>query len=288
MLAPVDLDRLKQGMDRVIVDAERNDPKKLQARIRELEHEAKARPTEQVSVEIPVEVSVVPDEAAAELRAILAEYDRTIAAAAEVADRFEQQAAALATAIGGADAARAPRRTPTIAPNAVRAPRQPAGERDGTLGKCERAVLTVLAQHPDGRTNTQLTTMTGYRYSGGFKNSLSALRTAGYMTGGNTETMHATDAGIDALGAWEPLPSGRALLDYWLTNQLGAAERAVLTYLVDTYPAPIAGPELAEATGYQYSGGFKNALSKLRTLDLIVGGNTTGMAAAPDLMDAIG
>lgn len=300
VLAPVDLDRLKQGMDRVVKDAERNDPKLLQSRVRELERELAKRPTEEVvrEVEVPVEVSVVPEGTAAELRALLADYDQTIAAAVEVADRFERRAAELATALGGASAVRAPRTSPTIRPSSPNprpssasstpsAARTPAGDSDVTLGKCERAILTVLAQHPDGRTNTQLTTMAGYRYSGGFKNSLSALRTAGYMTGGNTETMRATDAGLDALGEWEPLPTGRALLDYWLTNQLGGSERVILEYLVETYPNETAGPALAAATGYQFSGGFKNALSKLRTLDLVVGRNMEGVRVADDFMEAI-
>jgi hypothetical protein len=36
-----------------------------------------------------------------------------------------------------------------------------------------------------------------------------------------------TDVGIEALGSWEPLPTGSAFVDYWRA-QLGKAERLTL------------------------------------------------------------
>src|SRR2546425_9537578 len=46
--------------------------------------------------------------------------------------------------------------------------------------------------------------------SGGFRNTLSALRTNGLLVGGNGETMRATDSGLDALGNYDELPTGRS------------------------------------------------------------------------------
>lgn len=156
------------------------------------------------------------------------------------------------------------------------------------LDKMPRAILAVLAQYPEGRTNTQLTTMTGYRYSGGFKNSLTALRNAGYMTGGNTEVMQITPHGHAAIGDnWEPLPEGRALFDWWLANQLQGMERDIINHLHDIYPASSTGPDIANAVDKAYSGGFKNALTKLRTLALAEGGNTTGVRLTDDFAEAI-
>jgi hypothetical protein len=40
---------------------------------------------------------------------------------------------------------------------------------------------------------------------------------------------------IRALGSWEPLPTGSALVDYW-RNRLGKAERLILETLTHAYP----------------------------------------------------
>lgn len=59
--------------------------------------------------------------------------------------------------------------------------------------QCERSILSVLAQFPEGCEASKLTLLAGYRYSGGFRNSLGALRTTGYIVGENTGTMRAHD-----------------------------------------------------------------------------------------------
>jgi hypothetical protein len=57
--------------------------------------------------------------------------------------------------------------------------------------------------------------LTGYAASGGgFNNYLGALRSRGLIEGDGDRLM-ITEAGIRALGSWEPLPAGRALIDYW-------------------------------------------------------------------------
>ena len=62
------------------------------------------------------------------------------------------------------------------------------------LDKCERAVLSVLAQYRDGCRSGKLALLAGYSYSGGFRNALSKLRTAGLILGkSNTSPMSATD-----------------------------------------------------------------------------------------------
>ena len=50
---------------------------------------------------------------------------------------------------------------------------------DTTLGKCERAILQVLHNFPDGCEIGKIALLSNYRVSGGFRNSLSALRTIG-------------------------------------------------------------------------------------------------------------
>lgn len=86
---------------------------------------------------------------------------------------------------------------------------------------------------------------------------------------------------------YEPLPTGQALVDYWLAR-LDKAQRSIVSALLDVFPENLTHDELAEATGYSpTSGGFKNALSKLRTLELI-NGRGDGMHASDTLGEALG
>jgi hypothetical protein len=144
------------------------------------------------------------------------------------------------------------------------------GNGDARLPKAERKILTALAQYPDGRTKSQVAVLTAYAVNGGgFNNALSSLRSAGLIEG--TDPLRITDAGLDALGDFEPLPIGDELLRHWL-GQLGKAERAALEALAESYPDPLSKEEVAERTGYAPDGGgFNNALSRLRTFELITG-----------------
>jgi len=47
------------------------------------------------------------------------------------------------------------------------------------------------------------------------------------MIEGDGDRLMISRAGIQALGSWEPLPAGAALIDYW-RNRLGKAERLIL------------------------------------------------------------
>lgn len=98
-----------------------------------------------------------------------------------------------------------------------------------------------------------------------------------------------TEAAILAAG-YAPaigfLHSGRAqsLLEHWM-RQLSKAERAVLECLAGVWPDSLSKQEVAEVAGYEASGGgFNNALSRLRTLELISGSGE--LKASDDLFDA--
>lgn len=300
VFAKIDLGAVKERMAATIERAKADDPKLLRAEVAKLRKELaqQQRAVEPERVEVPVEV--VPPGIVDALRGTLTAYDELLEgfgrARRHLADRLDEveKQRSVSRPAGNGDKRRASAGpAPTAAqPAPARTPPEYgtkgafAATLDGPLPKMERKILAVLAQHPDGRTNTQLTTLTGYRYSGGFKNALSALRTAGLIVGGNTATMRITDAGL-ALDDWDPLPTGPALLDWWNENQLSGMERPMLEYLLKIHPESITGEELAVATDYAYSGGFKNALSKLRTLAIIEGGNTTGVRATDDFVEAV-
>lgn len=169
-------------------------------------------------------------------------------------------------------------------------PVQPAAsstpDADGPkLGRVERAILTVLAQHPAGRTRKQLALLTGYSIkSSSLGNALGTLRSAQLVTKGG-EPIQATEAGFEVaatLDGAEPLPTGQALYDYW-AGRLNRAERAVLDALTAAWPEPLDKDELAARTGYSAtSSSLGNALGKLRSLDLV-----DGWTASDEFMEAI-
>jgi hypothetical protein len=141
---------------------------------------------------------------------------------------------------------------------------------NGRLAKAERKILCVLAQYPQGRTKRQVALLTAYASSGGgFNNAISSLRSKGYMKG--QDPLSATGDGLAILGSYDPLPTGQELREHWY-RQLGKCETAILKWLVANYPQTTTKEEVAAGTGYEAGGGgFNNAVSRLRTLELIEG-----------------
>lgn len=186
--------------------------------------------------------------------------------------------AAVDAAIAGAPVLQItkPVSAPAVLPKASPAPRQVTARAstncaDSALSKAERLVLTALAQYPEGRTKVQIALLSGYAHTGGgFNNALSALRTRGLLEG-DANRMTITEEGLSVLGPYEELPRGPDLLDHWM-GQLSKAEKAALSALVQAYPGALTKQEVADQAGYDAAGGgFNNALSRLRTLELISG-----------------
>jgi hypothetical protein len=285
-LADIDLGGLTERMESVVEKAAQDDPAALRKRIAELERaarkpqaspapdarleaenrdlrarlaEAEAREPERV--EIPV---VSPGDMAALEQATSAMRDAAAVVELALSQAVRPEAARPAPAVPPAHRA-APARVPAPAPAAA------ATSGDVTLSKAQRAILTVLAQFPDGRSKRQLGLLAGYSAKGGgFNNALSSLRTSALINRG--EPIAITEAGLGALGGdWEPLPSGQALIDHWI-GQLSKAEAAALRVLLAEWPGALPKSEIAARAGYAAEGGgFNNALSRLRTLQLIDG-----------------
>jgi hypothetical protein len=241
-----------------------------------LEHALRTQPaTEQVvkvveRVEVPVLDPAVVDRLSATAHAL-----------AEVGTELGAMADALLQALARASSMQPPpdRMSPPLSAERPTVPRlrsvRPAAssieEREPKLPLAERKILTALAQYPRGRTKQQVALLTGYAVTGGgFNNALGALRSKGWIAG-QKEHLQLTNAGRDALGAWEPLPTGRALADHWIAH-LPKAERSILEVLLEAYPGSLTKQETATVAGYEPTGGgFNNALGRLRTLELIEG-----------------
>lgn len=293
-LADVDLTEINAALADAIKEAAENDPKALRAEIAKLKQQVAGTPA--VKQALPVGFSRADIEASYQRGVV--EGGRSMARALDVQtalldrgiERLGEPIQAIKHAITMAKTEpsilapkiNTPRPLPPVpVRNARPAVSQSTDTRHVTivategdpvkLSKAERVVLIALAQYPMGRTKSQVAILTGYASTGGgFNNALSSNRSAGRLEGAG-DNLRITPRGLADLGPFEPLPHGRELLDHW-RRQLSKAERAALDALVDAYPDPLTKEQLAERAGYEASGGgFNNALSRLRTLELIEG-----------------
>ncbi|MBA3752658.1 MAG: ATP-binding protein [Nitrospira sp.] len=291
VLAPINLDALKSRLSTIEAETKANDPRALKAEIVMLKKQMAEAVRQQI----------VPDPAAVEeaerrgyqrgrdtiLRAVaglsselagsLRQAEEAHAGAKRLLDAFSTFMATQADEIA--------KPLPIVARKPVQiAPNYSSSiPGDTSLAGPQRKLLTVLAQYPDGRTKRQLAVLAGYAHNGGaFNNPLSRLRSQGLAAGGS-ERLTITDAGLAALGQWEPLPAGRDLQEYWFKNLPGPASK-LLRVLCDAFPDGMDKGTRARKSGYEPNGGaFNNPLARLRSLELVTGRGTAELRASEDL-----
>jgi hypothetical protein len=163
-------------------------------------------------------------------------------------------------------------RTPRIIPEKPRNITRPAdsitaGPGELVLDKAARLILAALAQYPHGRTSHQIALLTGYSPSS-LKGPLANLREHQAVTMG--QPVQITQAGLDALGPWERLPTGRELADHWLAK-LPKAESLILRALLEVHPSGLTSEEMAARLNYSASS-LKGPLAYLRGIELVTMG----------------
>src|SRR3990167_8452409 len=259
-LSPLDLEEIRMGMQGVVQKATDNDPTVLKRRIAEL---SRVQP---VKVEVQrVEVPVLTQEHITQLRAIAGQLSQ----AAQALIAFQQGLFA--------------RLDRKATPSQITTVRVSEPSVNGRMASGERKILTALAQYPSGRTRSQVAILSGYALGGAYNNYVSHLRTQGYLEG-SSGNMRITTNGLEALGDYTPLPTGKELERYWM-SKLCKAERSILTPLVKNYPAGVSSVELAALSGYSVGGAYNNALSRLKTLELVRKENGL-FKASEDLVEA--
>lgn len=301
--AVVDLKLLEEKMAATLEKSKADDPKELRKQIVELK-----KKWEQANREVPakietVEVSCLTNDDRDLLREFSARMDSFCGEFEELRTEMEQVSALyrrLPESKGVKDSLTNRPHAPAVKHsgqfdqkahlsnpgNNIAPKRQTPSQaaQSSGLGKCERAILQVLAQFPDGCESGKLTLLAGYKFSGSFSNSLGRLRTMGFIEGPNTGVMRITSAG-HAAGPFESLPHGDELVQYWLNHSsFGLCERKILSELVAN-PKGLTSDQICEKTGYSFSGSFSNALGKLRTSGLLVGRNTEVMRASEILFE---
>ena len=284
-LPAIDIGALREQLVTVEAEAKANDPKVLRAEIAKL----KAHLLKVVEHKTNLPVVVMPDE-----KAILKARQEGFADGLKALAKAEKQAQIVFSKVDSAaatarDAWEALQKTLAMEPPKVVPPRPSPGithqqkpfvslspaarlmtasdtrnmSTNGSLPKAERLILTVLAQHGEVPVE-RVAAIAGYAVKGGgFNNALGSLRSKGYIQG-----LKITDAGLEALGPFDPLPTGEELLRHWM-GRVGKAERSIL----EAASRGLSDKEsIAREAGYEPTGGgFNNALGRLRTLGLISG-----------------
>lgn len=282
-MADIDLTEIKATMADAVKEAEANDPKLLRAEIARLKAEAHKRVPQLADMRTVEDAELrgrIEGLANAKTRLrqagdAISEINKTLSAAARVIQEALARFAMLQLDLyNTAEQVPTPKRSVQASRTNIQAMRIPAqNSASNSVGKSGlRRMLIALAQRPQGLNRRQLGLRAGLSSrSGTFDTYLSQARTRG-LVNGSGDRIKITDNGLSALGAFDPLPEGPALLDYWL-RQLGQSGAArLLRAVADAYPSELSRSDLAEAAKLSdRSGTFDTYLSRLRGLELITG-----------------
>lgn len=288
--APIDLAAISAKLESVSATAVADDPKRLRARIAELERDARAarpapavdtqaiedaayaRATTAVWKQVPPIVEQFRKDLHAAVDAALATYPKidfprpTFPSLKGARIVGLQQGPKPVPKANGAPEARYVRGVHRDDPD--RASKLAAPEL-GTGGK--RRMLVALAQYPEGMDTRKLSLLTGLSSrSGTWSTYMGQLRTSGWVEG--RDHLKITADGMAALGPYEALPSGVELVDYWRGRLGQSGKRAIFDAVVEAYPDTVSIDQVATKTGLSTrSGTWSTYLGNLRTLGLIEG-----------------
>lgn len=273
--AEVDLGKLRDQLAATIEKVKADDPKELRRKIAELEKQLRAVPVAPPkTVEVPIltkeqekRLLAIRDELAT-LRGSFVKLDQKVEALHATYMDHRRDAVTLSLRVD-AMLDQIPRGGPLVVPvgappravttpkaarvSTAPAPRYQASsgeESNGELPKGERAVLTAIAQNPDGATRNQISALTGYKQQTR-DTYVSRLTAKGFVAASERGGLLLVTAdGMVALGpSFQPLPTGTALIDYW-KNKLPKGEGLIFTALVEAWPESVTREELTEKTGF--------------------------------------
>lgn len=290
--AKPDLAKYRERLAEIVEEQKGNDPKTIRAELKQVRAELeKLRASKPSAPGKTVEVSVLKKTDATALAKVVDRFEeRVVKLDAElqrvrvVADDLRRK---VSPAMYGGDAkpVEAPRKssladTPYIdkrPPKPRDASRSSATDTKIVAGL--RRIMIALAQRPQGLTHRQIGVRAGISTKGGtFSTYMSRARQAGWIAD-HGDVRKITDAGIEALGHYEPLPQGSELAAYWL-RELGGGAARMLKVLIDHHPNPMDGETLGRMASVSHAGGtFSTYLSRLRGLELVSGSSKALVAA---------
>lgn len=293
-MAPVEIEALRKELADLEEQAKADDPRVLKARIAELEKALKnpihvpgklkggataTGPLDKFDVAVDrrhLEETVAASEAFETELVVFEKAMRAVRMAANGAVATVRRArqsgpAALAKRLEKAGPAPVEKTRSLPSASLLRTTPKVTNGTGTAIGGGLRRMMIALARRPRGLTNRQLGVRAGLSSnSGTFSTYLSKGRSEGWIFD-DGKTRKLTEEGLSVLGNFDPLPEGRELLEYWV-SELGGGTGRMLAALAESYPKPMTNAELGAAAGISHgSGTFSTYLSKLRTLELVEG-----------------
>ncbi len=291
--APVDAEKLRAVIGEAVAQAEADDPKKLKAKLAELERKLAAVPAAK-----PVEKQEVKIERVA-VPALTAEEGQALNALVREAQDLKSQASHLGTAADSIDAAAhglvatidarlkgmaAAKPTQNI-PRNIPAPVKHSGQLAelrkssdsgaGLTGPEQRildALVDLLAIGVNQPEREMVAFLAGYSNltSKGFANGMGALKTRGYIDYPAQGRITITPEGRGSAKSIAQVISNEDLHER-ICRLLGGPSERLLRPLLATYPREMSRESLAQAAGYGNltSKGFANAIGRMRSLGFI-------------------
>lgn len=291
-LAEVDLDAIKQAMADTIEKAEASDPKHLKQVIYGLRKEIEGCHREILNLKM-----TLPEPEVREVKVVTEAQIETVHEAADVLGGLLRDIRDRLMEVEGIEGqvtvslpsfprvstsvAASARTAKPVPPTVGSSPR--TTNANGNLNGPQTKILTALAQHGP-QEKRSLAILTGYSHKGGaFNNPIGNLRSQGYITGAGVNPIAITEEGLAALGNYEPLPTGRALLEWWMPTLTGPEQKIVEAL---AHFGPMEKNDLAAATGYAPTGGaFNNPIGHLRTLGVLTPAGVSPIDLAEEMRD---
>lgn len=265
VLAPIDREAIAAKLQTVAADALANDPARLKARIRELETATKKAGTVD-----PAAIAAAEDRGyqrglsvgRSEIDQLRRTMKASVMAAVETA--FKQEPSIQ-------DLAPQPRKTHPV----VQPVRREAPAVSSDLSGPEQRIVDAIAwlESTNGKEEQEQTAvafMANYTFgAGSFNNPKGSLNVKGFVQYVPGNRIRLTPEGRARANApTETLTADE--LHRRVLGRLPGPEQRVLKPLLEAYPEPVAGPELAAAAGYQFgAGSFNNPRGRLKTLGLV-------------------
>lgn len=273
LLAAVDVEALRQKMQAVVAQAEKDDPVALRREIARLQRELAAKPAVHTPPPVVVDRPILKDEQIAQLAHLVAATVESSANTAMAARDLEQ---VLRSAGRLFPEKKVP---PPLAPARVSKTLElgPRGTKEtltiergeAPLGKTCRAMLSVLASALNPTmTRQQLAMLSGLKLSGGTcQKYLSTLRSGGFIEdrGG---ALGITERGLAVVGGRPPPRAPEEIRAEWRSKLPGKARDMFDTLIVET--AGISREDLAHVNELEITGGTcQKYLSVLRANGLV-------------------
>lgn len=293
-MADVDLGALRERMAETIERAKAEDPKALQARVRDLERQLRAKVPDAKPAPVKEDSkwrvrATSGEQALRQQERVTAQAIKAIDAGtatlrkltAAFVDNTNSLAERLAMVSVELNAKRPMPDALPSAPTSAASPRAPVPARPNKLpvpsddvegfGKPHQRILDGLFWFESlGVTDPDVSAVAfsaDYTVNGTFNNAKSRLHSWGFVKYGGNGTMRLTEEGRARANAPPDTRTTEAMHRSLLGRLPGPLAR-MMRVLLDKYPAPMSIEDLAAATNYTVNGTFNNAKSRLRTMGL--------------------